>query len=327
MNEATSRSLGAGARVIALDIGASSVKFALIDESGQLGGTGVEELVLNQQRLAASQLAQLIRTQFDGGPPAAVGVTAPGIVDASTGVVRHSANLEWQNFALGDELSELLDIPVVVSHDVYSAGVAEHHLGAARGVQNAIITVLGTGISSALLVDGAILAAGGYAGEMGHGRIPQVGSAEAIDCSCGAAGCLQTLASASGLIAGYARRSGQTLPNAQRVFEAAAARDPAASETITAGIDALALSLAQCVALLGPEVIVLGGGMAQAGPALFDPLARTLDSLLSFHRRPRLVKAELGRWAGTFGAALAARAALGSMTGDSSETSKNALTF
>lgn len=150
MNEATSRSLGAGARVIALDIGVSSVKFALIDESGQLGGTGVEELVLNQQRLAASQLAQLIRTQFDGGPPAAVGVTAPGIVDASTGVVRHSANLDWQNFALGDELSELLDIPVVVSHDAYSAGVAEHHLGAARGVQNAIITVLGTGISSAL---------------------------------------------------------------------------------------------------------------------------------------------------------------------------------
>ncbi|MBQ1443066.1 MAG: ROK family protein [Renibacterium sp.] len=313
--------LGPGSPVLALDIGASSVKYAVFDDDGGIAHSGVRELVLDRQEAAPEQLAGLVAELVAGldsaraaeaGPairPGSVGVTAPGIVDALSGVVRHSANLGWRDFALRDELAARLGMPVAIGHDVNLAGLAEHRLGAARGARNAMVTVLGTGISSALLVDGQLLSAGGYAGEIGHARIFPIGDARARACSCGAIGCLQTVASAGGLVAEYAWRTGRTVPGAEQVFAAAAAGDPEAAAALRLGIDALALALAQCAALLGPELIVLGGGMAQAGEALSAPLEAALHGLLSFHRRPRLVPAELGRWAGTFGAALLAREA------------------
>jgi glucokinase len=97
------------------------------------------------------------------------------------------------------------------------------------------------------------------------------------------------------------------VPGAREVLAAAAAGDAEAARVWDDAVAALAEALARLVATIAPEAVVIGGGLAQAGPALFEPLGRRLDALLSFHRRPALLRAELGDDAGLLGTALAAR--------------------
>lgn len=242
-----------------------------------------------------AELVAELRAQSPTGRIDAVGVVAPGVVDAGVGVF--SANLGWRNFPFAAALGEAIEAPVVFGHDVGAGGLAEHRMGAAVGCRDAVVMPIGTGIAAALIMDGEPRTGGGYAGEIGH---VDIGHHE--PCGCGLTGCLEAIASTGAIARRYGNRVGRQVAGAAEVLAAADAGDADAAAVWTDALDGLAKGIAVLATLLGPERVVLGGGLAMAGAALTDPLAERLEGLLTFQRRPELRIAELGDEAGCLGA-------------------------
>ncbi|MEU6487548.1 ROK family protein [Streptomyces sp. NPDC046887] len=228
------------------------------------------------------------------------GVVVPGIVDEGTQTAVWSANIGWRDLPLAALLGSRTGLPVTLGHDVRAGGAAECGLGAARGARNALFVAIGTGIAAALVCDGELVRSAGYAGELGHVPVP---SGRRL-CTCGGSGCLETVASAAAIVHAYTERTGRTVSGAADVAALATRGDAVARAVWAQAAKALADALATATTLLAPEVIVLGGGLAEAGPLLLDPVRSGLDERLGFQRRPALLRAELGERAGCFGAGL-----------------------
>ena len=162
------------------------------------------------------------------------------------------------------------------------------------------------GIAAALQVDGVILSAGGWAGEVGHMVLDPAGP----ECACGQRGCLETLAAAPAIVRAYAARTGRTL-SALEIAELARTGDPDAVAVWTQATEALARGLSLLVAVTGVELVVLAGGLAESGDLLLAPLRRALADERTFGRPVRVERALLGERAGVLGAALLAWAAAG----------------
>lgn len=303
--------LGPGAPVLAFDVGGTDIKAAAIDPDGRVLGVRRVATPRVADRPAATVVARVgglaadLRRELPGIEPVAAGISVPGIVDEERGVGVFSGNLGWRDAPVRDLAAAELGLPIAFGHDVRAAGLAEHTIGAARGTADAVFIALGTGISAVLFVDGRMLHAGGYAGEIGHA--PAVGGDGAEPCGCGARGCLETVASASAIARRYTARTGVAVAGARDVRDRAARGDDIAARVWSEAVEALAAECVQLVAVVAPEVVVLGGGLAEAGRALLDPLAELVGARLTFQRRPRIVKAQLGDDAGLLGTAIAAR--------------------
>jgi glucokinase len=258
---------------------------------------------------AAVGLAAEFRRTHPEVVPAAAGLVVPGHVDEQRGVGVIAENLGWRDFPFRDRASAALGMPVSFSHDVRAAGEAERRLGAAAGFRDVVVVAIGTGIAGAIFIDDALYTGGGMAGEMGHSRV-----ADGPECACGGRGCLEAVASAAAIARRYTALTGVPVAGAREVLERARSGEPAARQIWDSALDALALGLSHTVALLAPEAIVIGGGLAQAGDDLFPPLADRLDGILTFHRRPQLLAARIGQDAGVIGAALRARDLLAAST-------------
>ncbi|NJP31556.1 ROK family protein [Micromonospora thermarum] len=247
------------------------------------------------------------KARLDGLTPVALGVAVPGVVDEGRGVAVWSANVGFRDVPLRELAEARLGLPAALGHDVRAGGLAEARLGAGRGARHSLFVAIGTGIAAAHVVDGSAAAgAHGAAGEIGHILVRPGGPL----CGCGRAGCLEAVSSASAVARRYAEltdpvATGPTVSAAQ-VAALAAAGDPPARQVWSEAVEALADGLATGQALFDVEAIVLGGGLAQAGTQLFDPLRAALHDRMTFHREPRLVAAALGDEAGCLGAALLA---------------------
>jgi glucokinase len=302
--------IGAGAAVLAFDVGGTDIKSALFDAEGHRRALRRTPTPSGARRTPPAiadelaRLADLIRREHPDAAPAAAGVLVPGIVDAERGVGVYASNMGWRDAPIADLARDALGLPVAFQHDVTAASWAEHRLGAARGARDAVVLVIGTGIAGSLILGGRMHTAGGYAGEIGHSPV-----ADGPRCGCGALGCLEAVASASAIARRYAERTGEPLVPAEAVVRRAGEGDAVAAAVWDEALDALTLALAQLTAVVAPETIVIGGGLSRAGDALFVPLRARLDARLSFHRRPAVVPAELGGDAGVMGAALLAREA------------------
>jgi glucokinase len=259
---------------------------------------GTEDAVLEM----VASLAAGFRDRHPSVSPQAAGLLVPGYVDEASGIGIFSENLNWRDVPFRDRASALLGMPVAFSHDVRGAGEAEYRLGAAAPFQNVVVMAIGTGIAGAIFIDGKIYPGGGLAGEMGHSVV-----ADGPQCACGGRGCLEAVASAGAIARRYNALTGATVPGAKEVLDRAQSGDADAIGIWESALDALALDLSHTVALLAPEAIVLGGGLANAGELLFEPLRQRLDAILTFHRRPVLLAASIGENAGVVGAALKAR--------------------
>lgn len=248
------------------------------------------------------ELAQDYRRQYPDAGIAAVGVTVPGLVDEESGTGILSANLGWRDYPFGPEVSGRLELPVAFGHDVGMAGEAEFLIGAARGRSDVVVMVIGTGIAGAVFSDGRRVTGGGFAGELGHAVVPAPDGSLQV---------LESVGSAGAVARRYYEAAGTRADDGARgVLRLARAGDATAQRIWAEAVDALAFTITQCVSILGTETVVLGGGLAEAGEALFAPLGQRIDQLLTFHRRPVLVRAELGQDAGLIGSALKARALL-----------------
>ncbi|HYP46016.1 MAG TPA: ROK family protein [Propionibacteriaceae bacterium] len=298
--------------VVAVDLGGSLTKIAAATPDGRLSRVerlptrlgGTDEALLQW-------LAEQIRRLAHSGPGCCLGygVVVPGIIDATTGTVRAAPNVGWYNVPVAARLSALTGLPGAVGHDVRSGGLAEWRLGAGVGVANLLFLPLGTGIAGAMVVDGNLLEADGYAGEIGHVR---VGAAEQLPCACGQRGCLETVTSAAGVSRSYGRLSGTSgpspLPDAQQVAERARAGEPAARAAYDVAAEGLAEALLVYLTLLAPEVVIIGGGLAGALDLFLPQIDAELRSRATLQRLPRIVPATLGADAGLVGAGLIGRA-------------------
>jgi glucokinase len=292
--------------VIALDVGGTSMKAALVGPdraviTAQRIPTGREDgpdAVV--ERIVATVADQVAAARATGHTPRGAGVVVPGIVDDERGIAVYSANIGWRDAPLRELVRQRIGLPVAFSHDVRAGGLAEGELGAARGVRDYLFLPIGTGIAGAVVLDGQPYSGHGYAGEIGHMIVEPSGP----ECACGASGCLEAIASASAIAAEYSRRTGRLADSL--VSELAAGGDADAVAVWDRAIEALARALQAYTTLLAPELVVIGGGLGEAGELLLRPLVEALDARLTFQRRPRLVPAQLGDQASALGAALLA---------------------
>ncbi|MFD9066570.1 ROK family protein [Kitasatospora purpeofusca] len=303
--------------VIALDVGGTGMKGAVLDHSMRPLHT-VHRPTPRADGPAAvldaitDTLLALNRSAAESGLPVHhAGVAVPGIVDDARRRAVRSVNLGWHDLPLATLLEERTGLSVALGHDVRAGGVAECAMGAARGAEDVLFVAIGTGIAAALVCDGRPLLAGGYAGEIGHIPVPS----GAGPCACGGSDCLETVASAAAVASAYTARTGRPVSGAADVAALTAQGDPVARAVWDRAATALAEALATAATLLAPELIVLGGGLAEADRLLLDPVRAGLAERLTFQRRPVVVRAELGDRAACLGAGLAAWRAAGHPVG------------
>ncbi|WP_228974318.1 ROK family protein [Streptomyces sp. DH12] len=297
--------------VIALDVGGTGMKAALVGADGALlyearRATGRErgpDAVVRSILDFATDLLARGEERY-GVRAEAAGVAVPGVVDPVDGVAVYAANLGWRDVPLRALLGERLGgLPVALGHDVRTGGLAEGRVGAGRGADRFLFVPLGTGIAGAIGIDGTIEAgAHGCAGEIGHIVVRPGGPA----CGCGARGCLETLASAAAVTRAWAEASGDPDADAADCAEAVAAGDERAVRVWQDAVDALADGLVTALTLLDPRTLIIGGGLAEAGETLFTPLRAAVAERVTFQQRPAIVPAALGDTAGCLGAGLLA---------------------
>jgi glucokinase len=294
--------------VVALDVGGTGMKCALVRPDGTvhreerhptLAARGPEAVTENILAVATG-LAGTARA--DGLEPVAVGIAVPGVVDEENGVAVWSSNVGFRDVPLRSLLEERLSLPAALGHDVRVGGIAEARLGAGQGERHVLFAAIGTGIAAALVVDGVgYNGAHGAAGELGHIIVRPGGT----PCPCGQSGCLEAIASARAIGARFAELSGIAGSTAFDVVSRINS-DQVARQVWYEAINALADGLITAQALFDVSVLVLGGGLAEAGDTLLGPLKAAMEKRLTFHRMPKIVKAALGDTAGCKGAALLA---------------------
>jgi glucokinase len=293
--------------VVALDLGGTEVKGALVDRSARLvhaesrptnREAGVEAVVGAVEAFGAELVERAGRDHVR-----AVGLVVPGLVDGRNGVARYSVTLGWRDLPLRDRFAANLGLPVVLDHDVRAGALAEGLLGAARGCDDFLFLPVGTGIAGGMVLDGHPYAGSGTAaGEIGHTPVSPGGER----CTCGQYGCLEVYASAAGVVRRYLAASGTAVRGPDDVVQRASSGDEVAARVWREAVDALATALASYTLLLDPDLVVIGGGVAGAGRALFEPLGDRLREGLAWRPPPLLVAAELGARAGCLGAAVVA---------------------
>ncbi|MFF4304350.1 ROK family protein [Streptomyces sp. NPDC001601] len=297
--------------VIALDVGGTGMKAALVGPDGELlhrdrRATGRDrgpDAVVTAILDFAAEL-QAYGAQHLGEPASAAGLAVPGIVDEQAGVAVYSANLGWRDVPLRTLLADRLGIPVALGHDVRTGGLAEGRLGAGRGADRYFFVALGTGIAGGFGLDGRVEpGAHGFAGEIGHVVVRPQGA----PCPCGQRGCLERYASAAAVSEAWAKASGAPDADAADCAKAVTSGDPNAVRVWGDAVAALADGLVTALTLLDPRVLIIGGGLAEAGSVLFDPLREAVERRVTFQKLPTIVPAELGDTAGCLGAGLLAQ--------------------
>ena len=289
--------------VVAVDVGGTDIKSALVDSdlnvistinapTPKADKTGVETV---------KAIVELVSEFSKQQTVSAVGLAVPGALDEPAGTSRWSGNLQWNNLPIRDLLAKAINMPVAFGHDVRTAAVAEMRSGAAKGARNAIFIPVGTGIAAALIIDGEIRSAEGYAGEIGHinvnGKYP---------CVCGKFGCLEPASSTLAISKAYAADSGKTGVTTEEIYKLVVAGDPIATQVWNDATSAMARACEVLITILAPEVIVFGGGLSNAGETFLKPIREYLDSSLTFQRKPRLEIAHYKSQAGAIGCAMLA---------------------
>ncbi|MCX5256256.1 ROK family protein [Streptomyces canus] len=298
--------------VIALDVGGTGMKAALVGAGGELlhqarRATGRDrgpDAVVDGILDFAAELRAYGTEHFGAAPALAAGVAVPGIVDEERGIAAYSANLGWRDLPLRALLTDRLGgVPVALGHDVRTGGLAEGRIGAGKGADRFLFVPLGTGIAGAIGIAGRVESgAHGFAGEIGHIVVRPGGT----PCPCGQRGCLERYASAAAVSEAWASVTGNPEADAADCARAVEADDPKAREVWQHAVDALADGLLTALTLLDPRTLIIGGGLAEAGQTLFTPLREAVRQRVTFQKLPTIVPAALGDTAGCLGAGLLA---------------------
>ncbi|MBM4762287.1 ROK family glucokinase [Bacillus sp. B15-48] len=311
--------------MIGVDIGGTTTKIAYIDIKGKivekweiptdLSSSG-KNIVPNITKEIKCKLDDLEKNKEK---ILGIGVGAPGPVNTIDGTVLEAINLGWKGkYRLKDELELGTSIPVIVDNDANCAALGEMWQGAGKGGKDLVCVTLGTGVGGGVIANGDIVQGmNGAAGEIGHISSMLEGGAA---CNCGKRGCLETLASATGIVrlaheqlkntekqSGklYSRYVANGQVNAKDVFDTAREGDHVSIKIIETVTYYLGVALANVANILNPEKIIIGGGVSKAGETLLKPLSKEFINHC-FSRganSTKLALAALGNDAGVIGAA------------------------
>ena len=308
---------------IGIDVGGTNVKIALVNDEGKIlysnsvptrAEMGYEYTVNNIKQAIYDLLKE---TKLEPKDIQGIGFGFPGQVDYKAGIVRNAPNIPgWVEIPIAKIFEDEFHIPTRVDNDVRCAALGELNYGAGKGCENLICITVGTGIGSGLVVNGRLVrGASNAAGEIGHIKLQMNGGPI---CGCGDTGCLEAFASGPAIVAlaeDYIRGGKSTkfreLANGAPitpyiVCEATKAGDPVAQRIFTIVGEYIGIGLASVVNLLNPEKIIIGGGVADAGEYLFNPLTETLKkrAMKIAGETVKVVHAQLGNTAGVIGASL-----------------------
>ncbi|MFJ5101527.1 ROK family protein [Streptomyces sp. NPDC088554] len=300
--------------VVALDIGGTKIAGALVDGSGRIllrvqRPTPAQEDGETVMRAVEEVLAEVSASPLRASATA-VGIGSAGPVDASAGTVSPVNVPGWRGFPLVERVcSATGGLPVTLVGDGVAITAAEHWQGAARGYDNALCMVVSTGVGGGLVLNGKLHSGPtGNAGHIGHICVDLDGD----PCACGARGCVERIASGPNI----ARRALEDgwLPgpdgdaSAAAVAAAARAGHPVALASFERAAQALAAGIAATATLVEIGIVVIGGGVGNAGEVLFAPLRRSLRdyATLSYVQGLTVAPAVMGTDAGLVGAAAAA---------------------
>lgn len=310
--------------VIGVDIGGTKVAAAVVAEDGSMIEKARVDTPAQTAGSVNDAIAELVGKLHARHEVDAVGMGAPGFVAADRSTVRFTPNLPWRAEPLGVEMSERLGLPVVVENDANCAAWAEMRFGAARGERNVVVLTIGTGLGGGVITEGRLLRGEyGVAAEVGHMNVVIEGG---LRCGCGNRGCWEMYGSGRALVR-EAREMARISPSLSarmlelaggdpekitgpEVTQAAREGDPAALEAFRVVAGSIGFGVADLAAILDPAVFVIGGGVADAGEMLREPIERAFHERLTARgRRPtaRVVLAQLGGEAGMVGAADLAR--------------------
>jgi glucokinase len=311
---------------IGVDVGGTKIAAGVVDTEGHI----LERLrvptpaTVEEIDVRIAEVVNTLAGKSEGeSSTVAVGVAAAGFVDEHRTTVRFAPNIPWREHPLAASLGGRLQMPVVVENDANAAAWAEFTFGAGREVADMVLITVGTGLGGGIVLDGALVrGAYGIAAELGHVRMVPQGR----PCGCGQHGCWEQYASGTALLRAARAltvddpQAGKALLEAadgdpaglagHMVTEAALAGDPAAIGLFAELGRWLGEGIAAVANVMDPAVVVIGGGVADAGDLLLGPAREAFASHLSGgDHRPHLEirGARLGNDAGIIGAADLAR--------------------
>lgn len=305
-------------KMIGIDIGGSTIKIGVLNEEGLIlekweiktrkendGDNIVDDI---WSSISSKLSANTIKSYVLG-----IGVGAPGFVDKELGLVYEAVNIGWKNFQLGKHLRMLSNLPVFIENDANLAALGENWIGSGNQVQNLIAVTLGTGVGSGIIVNGSVLSGyNGTAGEIGH----IIQDPKGFQCNCGRVGCLDTIASARGIV----NQAIDSIPNApssnlsnyliekktitaKDIFELASSGDELCQNVIARTTNYLGYALASAATIINPSKILIGGGVSKAGNQLLFPVREAFQrySLKRISEACEIEIAKLGNDAGIIG--------------------------
>ncbi len=313
---------------IGIDMGATSIKLGLVDAS---------QTIVNRKNIPVdhyqspeeffSAVERTVRNIFEESAVCAedisgIGIGLPGCVDSVNGVVRDLTNMQgWrgENIPIAATIRERLGISIRIDNDVNIMTIAEWHIGAGKGCKNLICCTLGTGVGGGLVLDGKLYRGSTLtAGEIGHIPLFYMGE----PCNCGNRGCLERYVGNAaivartlcilqerpneGLIIRQLIESEDKQLTPKIIFDAAQKGDSVACEIFRTTGEYIGVIFSGLVNTLNPEKIVVGGGVANAGNLVFDPIRETVSryAMPVATEKLQIVPATLGDDAGIHGAAL-----------------------
>lgn len=311
--------------LVGVDLGGTTTKLAIMTVSGEIINKWEivtdtknqgKNIIKNMAISIEDKLKELGKTKES---IKGIGIGTPGPVNLTTGVVYNAVNLGWkENYPLKALLEEEIGLPVKADNDANCAALGEMWKGSGAGAENLVCVTLGTGVGGGVIVDGKIVqGAKGAAGEIGHMTVRAEGGAP---CNCGKSGCLETIASATGIVRQVMEKlnneknlAGEIVNKyqltgkitAKDVFDAGRNGDSLALSIIEHTAVHLGLALASIGNILNPEKIVLGGGVSKAGDILMQPVMNNFKKFAfsSVAQSTIIFPASLGNDAGIYGAA------------------------
>lgn len=307
---------------IGVDVGGTNVKIALVDKKGNIVYSNMVPTMAEMgYEYTISNIKQAIfdlmkETKTSKEVIEGIGFGFPGQVDCDRGIVRLAPNIPgWVDVPIASIIEEEFGITTKIDNDVRCAALGELNFGAGKGCQNLICITVGTGIGSGLVVNGKLVrGANNAAGEIGHIKLQMQGGPI---CGCGDTGCMEAFASGPAIVAmaeeyisGGKSTKYRELANPDItpyiVAEAAKQGDVVAKRIYETVGEYIGIGMASVVNLLNPEKIVIGGGVADAGALLLEPIKRTLKQRAMPIQADsvEVVPAELGNTAGVIGASL-----------------------
>jgi glucokinase len=308
MNSAQQNLEGRKRTVLGVDIGGTNTKFGFVDRRGNCLASASMPTDASQPAVTFFHRLQehsksLFGTLTEECELAGIGIGAPN-ANFRKATIEHPPNLGWTYVDVRAELGKYYDIPLAVTNDANAAALGEMLFGAAQGMKDFIVITLGTGLGSGIVTNGELIyGADGFAGEIGHTVVDPNGR----QCGCGKRGCLETYCSATGLCRTVqelicdttepSELRGVSFENltAQMISESAQRGDRLALQAFESCGNTLGLKLADSVAHLSPEAIILFGGLTAAGELIFNPTQRSLEEHLFpiFRNKVKLLPSKL----------------------------------